>query len=282
MVNIPFVPCMYEFHGIVRGGRTFKRSSSPTCLRQAETSLTRSGCSELHWTRPWMFPGMRHLSEQQVPVFFHYHSKNFFLIYRLNGTSFSLKPLLILFCNRPCSTFCPYLSCRPLLSAGRCSKVFLEPSLLQSEQPQFSACLLRRGAPAPISSSWPPLDMLQQTPGFPVLRTSDLEAVKVGQSSWEGSFPLTWWPCFLWCSPGCGWLPGLQECTVCSCPVFHPPVLPNSLQGCSHILDPPACLGSRWLTICLEFGRISGLPSSQFHLLFSWISDSYRFGCNVD
>ena len=57
---------------------------------------------------------------------------------------------------------------------------------------------------------------------------------------------LTCWPHFCWCSPGYGWLSGLQVYVANSCPFFHSPVSPSpSWQGCSQSLHPPACIDIR-------------------------------------
>ncbi|KAK4822069.1 hypothetical protein QYF61_009330 [Mycteria americana] len=93
----------------------------------------------------------------------------FFLKYSLNLPSLSLRPLLL------------FLSQQALLKllAG-CYKVSPQPSLLQAEQPQLSACPRRRGAPALASFSWPPLDPLQQLHVLLVLRAPELDAALQG------------------------------------------------------------------------------------------------------
>ena len=66
--------------------------------------------------------------------------KNFFLIYNLNFSSFSLKPFLLVLSQQwPCCETVPFF----LLYAFKgCSQVFPEPSLLRTEQPQLSQPVL--------------------------------------------------------------------------------------------------------------------------------------------
>ena len=64
------------------------------------------------------------------------------------------------------------------------------------------------------------------------------------QSRGAGSPPLTCWPHFFWCTPGCSWLSGLwvQHCWLMSS--CHPPVSPKSFPAglCSIVTSPQLVL----------------------------------------
>jgi len=129
----------------------------------------------------------------------------------------------------------PIFPIDPLQVLGGCSKVSLQPSLLEAEQPQLSQLFVVGEVLQPLDHlCGPPLDPLQQLHVLLVLRAPELDAglqVASHQSRVEGQN----------CLPrpaGHASLDATQD-TVgllgCSCQAFHSPVPPSpSPQGCSQ------------------------------------------------
>jgi len=101
-------------------------------------------------------PGLEHcqgggshsFSGQPVPVPHHPHSKEFLPCIYSKPTLFLFKTITL--CpttTGPCNKSLSGLLLGPLQALEGCYKVTLEP-FLQAEQPQLSACVHRRGAPA--------------------------------------------------------------------------------------------------------------------------------------
>ena len=117
--------------------------------------------------------------------------------------------------------------------------------------PDLSACPHREGVPSIGSFLWsssgcsltgPHLSCTEDfTP-----RHSMPGEVSPAQSRGAESPPSICWPCYFWCSPGYGWLSGLQGHIAGSCPAYHPPLPPRPFwQRCSPSLYPPACTTGR-------------------------------------
>ena len=117
----------------------------------------------------------------------------------------------------------------PLQLLKGCSQVSLDPSLLQVEQSQLSQ-------PVFVGEDiglllWPSSGHAPTGPCHSCTEDSTPDETSLHLSdTGAGSPPLPWWPCFFWCSPGYGWLSGLQGHAAGSCPACHS-LLPLSPFG---------------------------------------------------
>jgi len=101
--------------------------------------------------------------------------------------------------------------------------VSLEPSPLQAEQPQLSACPHRECVPSFGSFLWPSSGCAPIGPHLSCTEGSTYAHRTLGeaspaQSRGAGSPPSPCWPCCFWCSPGSGWLSELWEHIAGLCP----------------------------------------------------------------
>ena len=112
----------------------------PTPLPWAGIPSTRSSCSNPHPTWPWTLPGRgsHSSSGESVPVPHYPHDKKFVpcLICNLNLPSHFKTSCLITTC--PCKKSLSSFLVGPFQLLEGCYKVSLQPSLLQTEQPQLS------------------------------------------------------------------------------------------------------------------------------------------------
>lgn len=125
---------------------------SPYCIGQGHLPLTKvshsliqTGLGHCHG---W---GTHSLPEQPVPLSQHIAVKNFVLISNLYFPFFTLYPLLLdlslVFYEKSLARF----PVDPLQMLEVCDEVFIQPPLLQVEQPQNPVGLLTRGAPGLIN-----------------------------------------------------------------------------------------------------------------------------------
>ena len=155
-----------------------------------------------------MFPGMGHLPplNNLFQPLITLVVKIIFLTFSLNLPSSSLKPLPCPIATGSAKKPVLIFLISPLWVPKACTKVSLEPYLLQAEQRQLSQPFLTGEVLHPSGHlCGPPLEPLQQLHVFPVLRAPELDAgLQVGSQQSRGveSPPSTCWPRCFWCSPG--------------------------------------------------------------------------------
>lgn len=122
------------------------------------------------------------------------------------------------------------LSCRPPSVTGRCSKVSLEPALLQAEQPQLSQTVFTVEVLQPLTTFVAPSGLISSD--------GSTEHSTAGGVSGEQRERIPS-PPWLWCCPGPSWLSGLWELIAESCWASHQPT-PEVLRVSFY--SPRACI----------------------------------------
>ncbi|KAM9644853.1 uncharacterized protein ACIBXB_013062 [Morphnus guianensis] len=143
----------------------------------------------------FQYCGSHNFSGQPLPGSCYPHPKKFLPYVQSKSTLFQFKPVTPYpVTTGPGKKSVSIFLISPFYILKGCSKVSLEPSLLQAEQPQLSQPVLTGEVFHPSDHfCGPPLDPLQEAHVFPVLRTPELEAaLQVGshQSGAEGQNPL--------------------------------------------------------------------------------------------